>query len=225
MGKELCFFIEGKELYLEQVLVDYNDIPIFFLCKDDKAYYLALCTEVEQLCYIVVGLSDADVYSLLHGNVTMRESITKQRKYWEIISGEQIESDIAVDRLMEEIDGFVLPEEGAYFEVLTDEIASYVKKFDASFWESGNFELIPQTLELNEDIFIEPGVCNNDCVEQFVELYDCLSRQKEEIGLEDGNVTYADDMDSIFCSRIEILVSDSSEEWKAIEINDLAFAA
>lgn len=31
MSKELCFCIDGSELYLEQVLVDYMDIPIFFI--------------------------------------------------------------------------------------------------------------------------------------------------------------------------------------------------
>ena len=36
MNKKLCFNIENQYLYLEQVLVDYMDIPIFFLCKDKK---------------------------------------------------------------------------------------------------------------------------------------------------------------------------------------------
>ena len=31
MNSKLCFRIENIELYLEQVLVDYMDIPIFFL--------------------------------------------------------------------------------------------------------------------------------------------------------------------------------------------------
>ncbi len=36
MEKELCFNIEGKELYLEHTLVDYNDIPIFFYAETMK---------------------------------------------------------------------------------------------------------------------------------------------------------------------------------------------
>ena len=28
---KLCFCIDDKEIYLEQILVDYMDIPIFFL--------------------------------------------------------------------------------------------------------------------------------------------------------------------------------------------------
>ena len=36
MDRELCFYIEGNALYLEQVLVDYNSIPIFFVCRDEN---------------------------------------------------------------------------------------------------------------------------------------------------------------------------------------------
>lgn len=36
-----CFCIEGKDLYLEKILVDYMDIPIFFFCKNDEEYYIA----------------------------------------------------------------------------------------------------------------------------------------------------------------------------------------
>ena len=36
MSRELCFRIMEKELYLEKILVDYNEIPIFYLCTDDS---------------------------------------------------------------------------------------------------------------------------------------------------------------------------------------------
>ena len=41
MKKELCFIIDGQELYLEKVLVDYMEVPIFFLCKAGEKYYIA----------------------------------------------------------------------------------------------------------------------------------------------------------------------------------------
>ena len=69
MSRELCFNIENQDLYLEQVLVDYMDIPIFFLCKNKKQYYIALCTDIDELRYIVTKLSLSEVYNLLHGKV------------------------------------------------------------------------------------------------------------------------------------------------------------
>jgi len=76
MSKELCFNIENQDLYLEQVLVDYMDIPIFFLCKDNRQYYIALCTDIDDLGYIVAKLSLSEVYNLLHGKMPMRDATT-----------------------------------------------------------------------------------------------------------------------------------------------------
>lgn len=81
MNSNLCFRIEGIELYLEQVLVDYMDIPIFFLCKDEGSYYLVLCTDVDELNYIIVRLSMNDVYGLLHGEESIYNTILKQNEY------------------------------------------------------------------------------------------------------------------------------------------------
>lgn len=48
MNKELCFILDNKNIYLDHILVDYEYVPIFFLCKDDECqYYLALCTDIE----------------------------------------------------------------------------------------------------------------------------------------------------------------------------------
>ena len=67
MKKELCFVIDSVKVYLEQVLVDYIDVPIFFLCKGNEQYYLALCIDIDELEYIVVKPSLLEVYYLLHG--------------------------------------------------------------------------------------------------------------------------------------------------------------
>ena len=88
MNTELFFYIEKKDIYLEQILVDYMNVPIFFLCKDDKQYYLALCSNMDELNYIVVQISLTDTYNLLHGKIAMRDVFLKQEEYWEIFSGD-----------------------------------------------------------------------------------------------------------------------------------------
>ena len=48
MNKELCFILENKNVYLDHILVDYEYVPIFLLCKDDECqYYLELFTNIE----------------------------------------------------------------------------------------------------------------------------------------------------------------------------------
>ena len=120
MSKELCFNIENKALYLEQVLVEYMSVPIFFLCKSQKQYYIALCTDMEELNYIVCSLSQTTVYNLLHGVQPMQDVILSQDFFWEVFSGDTIAEDCVQKKAMKELDRSILPEEGAYFEIVTE---------------------------------------------------------------------------------------------------------
>lgn len=134
MNSNLCFRIEGIELYLEQVLVDYMDIPIFFLCKGEGNYYLVLCTDIDELNYIIVKLSMNDVYKLLHGEGSIRNIILKQDEYWNVISGEEISLD-EIERLsISELDVGLLPKENVYFEIVSTKLENYVKKFDTEYF-------------------------------------------------------------------------------------------
>lgn len=139
MDKELCFSIENTDLYLEQVLVDYMNVPIFFLCKGEAQYYLALCTDVDELSYIVVKLSSLDVYNLLHGNISMRDVILKQREYWDIVSGDETYLDEVTKKHIEEVDLDTLPEKEACYKALTKQVMLYVQKFDREFLAARNF--------------------------------------------------------------------------------------
>lgn len=130
MSKELCFRIEHNDLFLNQVLVDYNDIPIFFLCQGKYKNYLSLCVDIENYNYVIVEVSLFDIYDLLHGNVSMRNAILKHKEYWMITSGEDISNDIVERKMMEDIDQSWLPQEGAYYKVLTESIKHYVKLID-----------------------------------------------------------------------------------------------
>ncbi len=159
--KELCFIVENKELYLEHVLVDYMDIPVFFLCKEKEQYYLALCTDIEELYYIVVKLSLGDVYDLLHGEKTMRDIILKQKEFWEICSEDDIASDKVKKCDMVAIDQSLLPEANAEFEILTKDMEQYVKKFDQKFWSGEDFTKCLVQLQLEE-------VCDNNLYEDLI---------------------------------------------------------
>lgn len=78
--------------------------PIFFLCKGNEQYYLALCIDIDELEYIVVKPSLLEVYYLLHGKTPMRDVLLKQKEYWNIISGEEIVSDVVTRRSIDSLD-------------------------------------------------------------------------------------------------------------------------
>lgn len=134
MNSKLCFRIESIELYLEQVLVDYTGIPIFFLCKGEDNYYLVLCTDIDELNYIIVKLSMNDLYRLLHGEVFIRNTILKQNEYWNVISGEEIPLDRVEKLGISELDSSLLPKENVYFEIVSTKLEDYVKKFDTQYF-------------------------------------------------------------------------------------------
>lgn len=139
MNKELCFNIENENLYLEQILVDYMDIPIFFLCKGENQYYVALCTDIDELSYIVAKLSLLDVYNLLHGKIPMRDAILKQNEYWDIVSGDEICMDMVTRKSIDTLETAVLPEENACFKVLTTQMQLFVQEFDCEFFAAKYF--------------------------------------------------------------------------------------
>ena len=134
MNSNLCFRIEGIELYLEQVLVDYMDIPIFFLCKGESNYYLVLCTDVDELNYIIVRLFMNDLYGLLHGERSIRNTILKQNEYWSVISGEEIPLDKVEKLSISKLGSSLLPKEDVYFEIVSTKLENYVKKFDIQYF-------------------------------------------------------------------------------------------
>lgn len=127
MNKTLCFKIENNDLYLEQTLVDYMDIPIFFLCRSEEQYYISLCTDTDELNYIVAKLSLADVYNLLHGKIPMRDVILKQKEYWNVISGDEICLDTVTKMDITNLNHDLLPETGACFTAWTKPIEETAK--------------------------------------------------------------------------------------------------
>lgn len=134
MNSNLCFRIEGIELYLEQVLVDHMGIPIFFLCKGESNHYLVLCTDLDELNYIIVRLSMNDLYELLHGEGSIRNAILKQNEYWNVISGKEIPLDKVEKLSITKLDVSLLPKENTYFEIVSTKLENYVKKFDTQYF-------------------------------------------------------------------------------------------
>lgn len=214
MNKELCFDIENKKLYLEQVLVDYMDIPIFFLCSAENQYYIALCTDIDELNYVVTKLSLMDVYNLLHGKIPMRDVILKQNEYWDIVSDNEISSDIVTKKSINVLDSTLLPEENACFKILTKKMQQFVNIFDREFFDKKYFSQSDKKADLSElfgkievDVLIEN-------MEQFVELVDC----KVEKSVFSGLPSYGEKMESIKTAEAKFR---NSERSKRNGIDDL----
>lgn len=155
MNKELCFCIESVNLYLEQVLVEYMNIPIFFLCKGDNEFYIVLCNDIDEMNYLVTKISLTDTYNLLHGKIPMRSIILKQKEYWTVSSGEEIDQDKVSKSLIDELDVSFLPEDKACFKILTREIELFVQKFDDVIFNTDSFCNKQKEVEVEDEYELE----------------------------------------------------------------------
>ena len=145
MEKELCFIIDGNKIYLEKVLIDYMEIPIFYLCKSKFGYYIVLCSDFDEFNYIVSRISKKCLYGLLHGIISMRDAMLADGEYWEIFSSDDINSDTVVRHSISDIDPSILPEEGATYKILTKDMVQYVKEFDYSIIKEAYTEILSES--------------------------------------------------------------------------------
>lgn len=125
-----CFRINGKDLYLEKILVNYMGLPIFFICKDDTEYYISLCTNIQNVDYIVAKVPILDIYNLLHQKIIMRDFVQKQTEYWNVSLGENQSLDIVTRHSVTASDEYLLPKDGACFLALTEEMQRFSQKID-----------------------------------------------------------------------------------------------
>ena len=86
MKKQVCFNLNGTNLYLDSVFVYFNEIPIFFTCIDtNENHYLVLCTNVDDLKYYIVTTSIKTIYDMLNKKISMREAILNSQQYWDFL--------------------------------------------------------------------------------------------------------------------------------------------
>lgn len=128
MDERLCFVINQMEIYLEQVLVETDGIPILFVGKSNERRYLILCADTDVLRYFAVRISRKDLSDLLQGTVPMRDIFLRQAVFWDIAAGDDMKDDAIVGHCISNIDADMLPQEGAVFEVLTENVEQYVRK-------------------------------------------------------------------------------------------------
>lgn len=69
MDERACFIIGQVNIYLEQVLVENDGVPILFVGKSDERRYLILCVDTDVLRYFAVRISRKDLCDLLQGAV------------------------------------------------------------------------------------------------------------------------------------------------------------
>ena len=147
MNKQLCFRIEQQDLFLEKILVLFNDIPLFFICRNENNQrFLALCTELERLDYLVVSTSLSNIRNMLNQKCTMRNAILEGIRFWCVVSGDTVEDDLCETIEKSKIDLSILPQEGAFYRAIFQEDNNYINEIENEYLESLNFDVITREI-------------------------------------------------------------------------------
>ncbi len=171
MNNELCFVVNGENLYLDKVLVAFNEIPIFFVCIDKKDnYYLVLCLDTEQMTYLVLKSSISDIWKMLTQRKTMRDTILHGSIFWMIESGNTPEDDSIEPIKKESIDDDVLPFEGAFYEKVYEEDELYIEHIDSQYLSGMQFDMVDSLTE-----------CVNSITEQIADQMNTIAESIENI--------------------------------------------
>lgn len=118
MSKQLlCFIIENNKLFLDRILVSFNDTPILFICQDErKNYYLVQCSSLENLEYIVEKQNIENLLMLLTEQKSLRSTLLDCDYFWEVKAGNDIKEDIVTRKSIAEIDYLILPAEDVFYD-------------------------------------------------------------------------------------------------------------
>ena len=133
---ELCFIIDDRYLYMDQVLIDYNDDPVFYVCKDTKNYYLVLCIDIEKMKYYISEVAVGTVSEMVNGEKPMRDAFLQGICYWVVMASDSPKNDTVSHVEIKDIDLNELPKENAKFNSYSPELQAYgrkLKSYDGRF--------------------------------------------------------------------------------------------
>ena len=159
MNNMLYFVLQDKELYLDEVFVYFNNLPIYFSCISNNQYYLCLCCDYDNQNYVVVESSAKEIVEMLKGKITMRSAFTCKPQHWIVFSGEDTSLDEITLISAPYLEADVLPKEGAKYTVATEKVKQYLSRIERELYSEETFTAIDVTT---------PGVsANNSQFENF----------------------------------------------------------
>lgn len=128
MDDKVFFVINGKPLYLDSYLVDF-DIPIFYICRDDEsAKYAVMCINSHADEYIIAKTSNERIKKMLENNLTLYDFMAEAAKKWHTIYDEDSDDDKI--KVLESIDDAYLPQKGEFLNIYNKRISDYLQRIN-----------------------------------------------------------------------------------------------
>lgn len=152
---KMIFKINNNMLNMEAVLVDYNGLPVFYVCVDEEHNrYFVLCIDLENYVYYVAKTSVSLILSLLSGTQSIKRAFLESDEFWEISEGETVDDDIVKKISRNALADELLPKKNAFYEIYNNLIKNYYKKLIGEISCSDDWEKMPVQHSSEEIYFI-----------------------------------------------------------------------
>lgn len=125
MDENIYFIIGDRKLILDKVLVEFNEAPIFFVCKSEQTYFIVSCVDLEKERYLVAEIRLSNLSKMLRGKITMRDLIIQANRFWEVTVGEDILQDDVIEKNLKTISIDELPYDNEYLVLATKDLKEY----------------------------------------------------------------------------------------------------
>jgi hypothetical protein len=188
MSDKIFFIIDQKTLFLDKMLVTFNEIPVFFVCRSQNDYYIALGIDSENEEYFLSQVSLKNLSRMLNGAITMRDLLLMGYRFWSIIAGRTVTEDVVTEIAPSNIPMADLPYEGEYLQLATKELKQYASQINNLLY-SGTYIAVDDLVDISvsgdillqctDTITIERQVCLPEVNSKAtLSIYELLIAQK-----------------------------------------------
>ena len=127
------FLIDGKEVFLDAVLIWNEDFPFFYVCVDkSRKYYPILAIDDPEdnsnLVYYVTDVQIDDIFAMLLRKIPICDAFLNRPHFWKITEGKYREDDIVEKFLTTEINKKHIPSSDVFLEMKSINNKRYLKK-------------------------------------------------------------------------------------------------
>ena len=128
-----CFKIKEKFLFLEKVLLYFQETPLIFVCKDSQGVrYLVFCQDTDDFTYLVCEVELNNLIKYLKSELSFTSVFELQDFFYKVEARDK--EDFSEDKITQiegnKIKSEINYTEDVYFDSHTSDLKKYVKNLE-----------------------------------------------------------------------------------------------
>lgn len=136
MDRMKCFKINGETLFLEKILLYFQETPLLFICKNNEGRrYLVFCQDTDKFIYLVCEISTYNLIKYLKSELSFTSVYEFQDFFYKVEAGDK--EDFSEDKIVQirgnEIKNNINYDGEVFFNSYTSDLKSYIKELEKEF--------------------------------------------------------------------------------------------